>query len=114
MLSTFATELSKRLSQNEEPDVAVHALCPGAVNTNIAKEAPAWSKPLIKVIFSLFFRNPKKAAEPAMYFACSPSVEGKTGLYLHLMSQKEMDEKALDAQNGEKLWEASEALLAKL
>ena len=114
ILNAFVTELTKRLNPNGELDVSVHALCPGAVNTNIAREAPALMKPLVKVMFALFFRSPKKAAEPALYFACSPDMEGKTGLYLHLMTQKDMDEKALESEAGKKVWEKSEELLERI
>ncbi|MEM9327412.1 MAG: SDR family NAD(P)-dependent oxidoreductase [Bacteroidota bacterium] len=64
MLTTFAMALHERLSQREDQPVHVHALCPGAVNTNIAREAPAWSKPLLRLVFSLFFNSPEKSKGP--------------------------------------------------
>ena len=111
LLNTFAAELERRLNTEKTTKCAVHVMCPGAVNSNIAKESPAIFKPLIKVIFSLFFASPTKAAEPVLYLACSPEIEGKSHIYLHLMQQKQMDDKALNVDNGEKLWKKSEELL---
>jgi NAD(P)-dependent dehydrogenase (short-subunit alcohol dehydrogenase family) len=111
LLTTFASELSRRLNPSGETRCSVFALCPGPINSNIAREAPALFKPLLKLIFRIFFRSPEKAVMPVVYFACSSEPEGKPLDYLFLMSRKEMDPKAMDEENGEKLWRYSEALL---
>lgn len=111
LMTTFACELSRRLNPSGQTRCSVFALCPGPVNTNIAREAPALFKPLLKLVFKMFFRPPEQAVEPVLYFACSNEVEGSASDYLFRMSRKEMDPKATDAQNGEKLWQYSEALL---
>jgi len=111
LLNTYAAELERRLNPDGLTNCSVHVMCPGAINSNIAKEAPAIFKPLLKVMFGLFFASPTKAAKPVMYLACSPEIEGKSHIYLHLMQQKQMDEKALQVDNGKKLWEKSEELL---
>ncbi len=113
LLTTFANELSRRLNASGKIRCSVFVLCPGPINSNIAREAPALFKPLLKVVFSIFFRPPEKAVAPVVYFACSREVMGKPIDYLFLMGRKEMDSKATDDQNGEKLWEYSEALLEK-
>lgn len=114
LLTTFVNELSRRLNINGIVKYSVFALCPGPVNTKIAREAPALFQPLLKGIFSLFFRSPDKAAEPVVYLAASPDMEGKMLDYLFLMSRKEMDVKATDPENGKKLWDLTERLLARL
>jgi NAD(P)-dependent dehydrogenase (short-subunit alcohol dehydrogenase family) len=111
LLTTFANELSRRLNPAGKTNCSVFALCPGPINSNIAREAPAIFKPLLKLVFRIFFRSPEKAVQPVVYFACSPEPEGKPIDYLFLMSRKEMDPKATDTENGEKLWRYSEALL---
>ena len=111
MLNTFASELHSRLNPDGQTNVAVHALCPGPVNSNIAREAPFIFKPLIKIIFSIFFRSPFKAAEPVLFLSCSSQIENKSGMYLYLMSQKEMDERANDPKIRNNLWIKSEQLL---
>jgi NAD(P)-dependent dehydrogenase (short-subunit alcohol dehydrogenase family) len=111
LLTTFASELSRRLNCSGKTRCSVFALCPGPVNSNIAREAPVFLKPILKLVFSIFFRSPGKAVQPVLYFACSPEVTSKPLDYLFLMSRKTMDSKATDLQNGEKLWHLSEALL---
>jgi NAD(P)-dependent dehydrogenase (short-subunit alcohol dehydrogenase family) len=113
LLTTFANELSRRLNSSGKIRCSVFVLCPGPINSNIAREAPVVFKPLLKLVFRIFFRSPAKAVQPVVYFACSPEVTGKPIDYLFLMSRKEMDFKATDAQNGEKLWQLSEELLEK-
>ncbi len=114
LMTTFANELSRRLNPDGETNYSVFALCPGPVNSNIAREAPKVFQPLLKLTFSLFFRSPEKACIPVLYLAASKDVEGKAIDYLFLMSRKEMDEKARDEENAEKLWKLSEELRTKL
>lgn len=111
LMTTFAMELSRRLNPNNNTNFSVFSLCPGPVNSNIAREAPAFFQPLLSLVFKVFFRSPETACEPVVYFAVSQEVEGKTNDYLFLMSRKEVDEKASNAENGKMLWEKSEALL---
>jgi len=110
LLVTFAKELSLRLNQNGS-NYSVFALCPGPVNSNIAREAPLIFKPLLKLVFYIFFRSPKKASEPVLYLTASASEETKAFDYLFLMERKPIDEKASDPDNGKKLWQLSEDLL---
>ena len=114
LLTTFAFELSRRLQANGRRPVSVFSLCPGPVDSGIAREAPAIFQPLLKLIFALFFASPRKAAEPVVYLAVSKDLEGKPFDYLFKMSRKEIDEKASDPDNGEKLWKMSEELLQTL
>jgi NAD(P)-dependent dehydrogenase (short-subunit alcohol dehydrogenase family) len=117
LLVTMASELSRRLS-NSTPGTAsgtpVFALCPGPVNSNIAREAPRVFQPLLRLVFSIFFRSPRVACRPVVYLAASSEMEGRTGEYLFLMQPKEMDGKATDPANGKRLWELSEALRDRL
>lgn len=107
MVSTFAQALARRLSDEARVRIAVHSLCPGAVDTNIAREAPAWTKPLLKVVFRAFFRSPEAAAEPALYLACHPGLAARTGVYLHLLQEKAPASAALDATAQDGLWAAA-------
>jgi len=113
LMTTFANELSHRLNPNGRLHYSVFALCPGPINSNIARESPVIFKPLLKVVFGIFFRSPAVAVKPVIYFSASQEVKDKTMDYLFLMSRKEMDSKATDHQNGDKLWRLSEALLQK-
>ena len=113
LLTTFANELSRRLNAGDQLKYSVFVLCPGPINSNIARESPVIFKPLLKLVFGIFFRSPAVAVQPVVYFASSQEVKDRTIDYLFLMSRKEMDAKASDHLNGEKLWTLSEALLQK-
>jgi len=113
LMTTFARELSRRLNPDQHPGYSVFALCPGPVNSNIAREAPAVFQPLLKLTFRLFFRSPEQACEPVVYLAASKDVEGKPNDYLFLMSRKPVDDKADNPENGKRLWKLTEDLFAK-
>lgn len=110
-LLTLASELARRL---EPRGIAVHATCPGAVDSNLAREAPRWSKPLLRVAFRLFFRAPSEAAEPSLHLCLAPHLEGRTGIYLHQWVGKDPDARTLDPERGRAQWEATESLLTRL
>ena len=113
LLTTFSVELSRRLNENQDSIIAVRSLCPGPVNSNIAREAPKLFTPLLKLVFSIFFRSPQKACEPVVYFAAKSDLE-ETFDYLFLMTRREVDTRALHPSNGSRLWQESEALLSSL
>ncbi|MCB9283605.1 MAG: SDR family NAD(P)-dependent oxidoreductase [Lewinellaceae bacterium] len=111
ILNTYAVELSRRLNPNGRIDVGVYPLCPGAVRTNIIRDAPPLLKFALGGIFYVLFQSPEKATGPFVYLGAGPEVEGSTCRYLHMMAEKEMDEKVYDAEAGKRLWERSEEIL---
>jgi len=113
LLETLTAELARRLAgpPGEPPDVAVHSLCPGAVATGIAREAPPWAKPLLGVVMKVFFRPPADAASPVVYLAAGRAVEGRTGVYLHVTVDKSRAETAADASTSGAIWARAEELL---
>ena len=113
ILCTFATELSRRLNPGESVDVAVHALCPGGVATNIVKDAPPLLKPIVTAVLRRLFQSPTEAIGPVVYLCCAEEAGSSTGMYLHMMHRKRVSPVASDPDNGARLWEASEALVAK-
>jgi NAD(P)-dependent dehydrogenase (short-subunit alcohol dehydrogenase family) len=110
-LCTYAVELARRLNPDDGPGVAVHALCPGPVASNIAREAPPWLKPVVGPIIRWLFASPERAVEPVLLLAAGREMEGRTGVYLHMMREKAVASLAADAGNGRRLWEASDALI---
>ena len=113
VLCTFATELSRRLNPGESVDVAVHALCPGGVATNIVKDAPRVLKPIANAALRRFFQSPTEAIGPVVYLCCAAEAGSSTGMYLHMMHRKQVSPNASDPDNGARFWKASEALVAK-
>ena len=108
LLSVYASHLSRRLGDT----ASVHACCPGPVNSDLAREAPIWMKPVLALVMSRFFREPETAAVPVVYLSCARSLDGAMGKYLHYLVEKAPDPECLDAAVGERLFRASEDLLA--
>lgn len=71
-------------------------------------------QPLLKLVFSVFFRSPVKACKPVVYLASSSQVKGKSIDYLFLMQRLDMDSLAADPGNGKWLWDKTEALVNTL
>ncbi|WP_169791564.1 SDR family NAD(P)-dependent oxidoreductase [Sandaracinus amylolyticus] len=108
LAETWSHELANRL----RGEVAVHTVCPGAVNTDIAREAPSWAKPALGATMKAFFKDPALAAKPIVYLVGARAIEGDTGLYVHVTRVKDRAAQARDAELGKRLWDASERLLA--
>ncbi|MCZ0954750.1 MAG: SDR family NAD(P)-dependent oxidoreductase [Rhodospirillaceae bacterium] len=112
-LCTYAHELSRRLNPEGEVRVAVNSLCPGPVNSNIAREAPPFLKPVLYPVMKLLFASPEKAARPVIYLCCAEKMGRHSGVYLHLMREKPASPLARDVAAGARLWQASASLLEK-
>lgn len=111
-LSTFTTELSRRLTTATGPSVAVHGLCPGPIASSITRDAPAFLQPLVEAGMRQVFPLPAPAAEPVVYLAAAPELAGESGWYLHLMNRKAASPAASDPALGSALWDRGEAMLA--
>ena len=113
LLCMYATELSRRLNPEGMVEVAVHAMCPGGIASNIARDAPVLLKPLVNPLLRHFLQSPEQAVAPAIYLCCAEAAGSATGMYLHLMQGKSALPAASDPENGARLWEASARLVAK-
>ena len=113
VLCTFATELSRRLNHAGRVDVAVHAMCPGGVDTNISRDTPLLLRPIVKPVLRHFFQSPEEAIAPVIYLCCAEEAGRATGMYLHMMRRKSVSRTASDPGNGARLWEQSEVLVKK-
>lgn len=110
-ITTWLTELARRMHDDEGVDVAVHSVCPGPINSNIARDVPRLVRPVLSAVMGLFFASPKKAAEPVVYLTAAPEIEGRTGLYLHLMTPKAPAPQVADPDVGRRLWEQGDQWL---
>jgi NAD(P)-dependent dehydrogenase (short-subunit alcohol dehydrogenase family) len=109
LLNTYAGYLAARLGNT----ASVHSLCPGAVNTDIAREAPEWVKPVLGPVMSYMFRSPEAAAAPVVYLCCAQSLARQTGRYLHVMADKQADPESTDPRVGARLFRESAALIER-
>ena len=113
LVEVWASELSRRLAPGGAIEVAVHTTCPGAVATDIAREAPAWVKPILDPTIKYFFKRPEEGAVPVVWLACARPAVGRTGLYVHVKNEKPRAAQANEPTNGAALWTRSEQLLAR-
>lgn len=96
LMLAYSLGLARTQTADSE-GLAVHTLCPGPIASSIAREAPAWVRPLAGSAMRLLFNSPEKAACPVVYFACSPDAAGTTGDYLHMRARKTPDPRVLEA-----------------
>lgn len=61
--------------------------------------------------FSLLVKSPELGAQPVVYLAVSEDMEGVTGRYYDVMTEKEPAPQALDEEAACRLWEASSRLV---
>jgi NAD(P)-dependent dehydrogenase (short-subunit alcohol dehydrogenase family) len=109
LLEVYAAELARRLAEG----ASVHSLCPGAVDTDIAREAPDWVKPALGMVMKRFFRAPHDAAKPVTYLCCARELEGRTGRYLHGMVEKKAAGQTRDTATGRRLLRDSQRLISR-
>ena len=108
LLNTYATELDRRINGRDgAPTTQINLICPGPVNSNIIKAAPWPLRFVLRAIFTVIFKSPAKAAEPLIYLSGSDDFKGRSNVYLHMFSQKPMDDKVYDQSAGKRLWEMS-------
>lgn len=106
---SFALELARRLEGSRVTSVAFH---PGSVGgSNLGRDGAPW---WLRAVAAIVVRTPRKDCPIAVHLATSPEVEGTSGVFFDergnvVPSIAERDDRA----QGKKLWDLSEALVAK-
>ena len=103
-------ELSRQLEADESP-VGVHHLCPGAVASEIAREAPPGLQAVLKPLMRWAFQAPAEAARPAVWLAAHGGLPSRPSTYLHMRVKKSPSELAMSRETGARLWTEAHALL---
>lgn len=62
--------------------------------------------------FSILVKSPELGAQPVVYLAVSEEMEGVTGRYYDVLTEKEPAPQALDEEAARRLWEVSSRLVA--
>ncbi|XP_032356995.1 retinol dehydrogenase 14 [Etheostoma spectabile] len=106
----FTRELARRL---EGIGVAVNALTPGIVRTNLGRHVhvPVLAKPLFNLLSRGLFKSPEEGAQTSVYLACSPDVEGVQGKCFADCKPQVLLDKATDQEVASKLWDMSEIMV---
>jgi NAD(P)-dependent dehydrogenase (short-subunit alcohol dehydrogenase family) len=102
----FTYELSRRL---EGTRVAVNAMHPGLVRTNLGGNSGIISK-MIWSLITLFAKSAEDGAKTIIYLATEPRIENITGKYFS--NEKEVNSSTLsyDEKISERLWSMSKKL----
>ncbi|XP_063057514.1 retinol dehydrogenase 13-like isoform X2 [Engraulis encrasicolus] len=108
----FTRELAKRL---EGTGVTVNALHPGVVATDLGRHTglhqSQLSSTVLSPFFFLFVKSPTLGAQSSVYLTVAKELEGISGRYYDVMTEKDPAPQALDDKASERLWHASVALL---
>ncbi|MEN0068252.1 MAG: SDR family NAD(P)-dependent oxidoreductase [Myxococcota bacterium] len=103
LLHTWTEALAKRAD-----DLHVLHLCPGAIATDIAREAPGWLRPLVGPVMRTFFPGPDRVASWVCWVIASPEFDDQSGVYFHLGREKPPGEGVRDPNVGTPLWESAQ------
>ncbi|KAM9852816.1 uncharacterized protein ACBR49_003679 [Aulostomus maculatus] len=103
----FTHELAKRLQGTK---VTCYSLHPGAINSELARNANSIMKTLMQPIFLFFFKNTVQGCQTTLHCALQEGLEPLSGRYFSNCSVREVYPKAKDDAAAKKLWELSERL----
>ncbi|KAM3859557.1 retinol dehydrogenase 13-like [Diretmus argenteus] len=111
----FTRELAKRLEGKSNTGVTVNAVHPGVVATELGRHTglhqSQFSSSILSPFFSMLVKSPELGAQPSVYLAVAEELEGVTGRYYDVMTEKEPAPQALDEEVARRLWEASSRLV---
>nr|CAH0099275.1 unnamed protein product [Daphnia galeata] len=88
--------------------VTVNCLCPGAVNTQIFRNASSLFQTMLGVLIPVFFKNVKEGAQTSIYLAVAEDIAGITGQYFTDCKISQTSKLGQDLGLAKKLWEISE------
>ncbi|XP_030623346.1 retinol dehydrogenase 13 [Chanos chanos] len=108
----FTRELARRL---EGTGVTVNALHPGVVATDLGRHTglhqSQFSSTILGPLFYLLVKSPELGAQPSVYLSVAEELEGVSGRYYDVMTEKEPAPQALDDEVAAKLWDVSARLV---
>ncbi|EFX80894.1 hypothetical protein DAPPUDRAFT_50761 [Daphnia pulex] len=104
----FSKELAKKL---EPFGVTVNCLHPGAVKTEIFRNAPTWFQIIAAVCIPLFFKSAKEGAQTSIHLAVADEVANVTGEYFSDCKIAKTSKLAKDLELAKQLWEVSETFV---
>ena len=107
----FTRELARRFGSGPQTANTLH---PGVIATNIVRTLPAPAKLAFEILAPLALKTPAQGAATQAYLAASPAVAKVTGAYYADCNPSETLPVGRDMALAGRLWEASEALVARL
>jgi WW domain-containing oxidoreductase len=107
----FARELARRLGSGGRTSNTLH---PGVIATNIVRTMSAPARAAFRILAPLALKTPAQGAATQAYLAASPAVAKVTGAYYADCNPSDTTPLGRDMALAARLWEASEALVARL
>ena len=101
----FTRELARR-----EPSIAVNALHPGSISTNIWKQQSRPVRSVLQLGVRLFGRllpSPETGAAPVTRLASDPALDGVTGRYFKRFREAQPSSRGLDDAAAARLWDVA-------
>lgn len=105
----WAAELAERLRGS---GVTSNSLHPGVIASNFGASGPGWMRFGVQLVRP-FLITPEKGARTSLHLATAAEVEGVTGKYFDKRKPARADRRMEDAAVRRRLWELSEALVAR-
>ncbi|MDQ3035634.1 MAG: SDR family oxidoreductase [Myxococcota bacterium] len=103
----FTRGLAKRLA----PGQSVHSIHPGVIGTNLARSMGVIGKVFV-FFLRLFAKSPAQGAATSVFAATAPELAGSSGSYLADCALASASPQGLDGELAERVWAASEQLVA--
>jgi WW domain-containing oxidoreductase len=107
----FTRELGRRLGNGTQTANTLH---PGVISTGITRTIPAVAQLVMKMASPLILKTPAQGAATQCYLATSPAVAQVTGAYYADCNPSETTPIAGDMTLAARLWQESEALVARI
>jgi NAD(P)-dependent dehydrogenase (short-subunit alcohol dehydrogenase family) len=107
----FTRELARRLGSGTQTANTLH---PGVISTGITRSIPAVAQMAMRMAAPLILKTPAQGAATQCYLATSPAVAKVTGAYYADCNPSETTSIARDTTLAARLWQESEALVARI
>jgi len=108
----FTRALARRLG--DTAGQTANCLHPGVIATNLMRSVPVIGRLALTVAAPLVLKTPQQGAATQCYLATSPDVAAVTGRYFRDCNPAQPWPVGRDDQAAERLWQVSEAIVAKL
>jgi NAD(P)-dependent dehydrogenase (short-subunit alcohol dehydrogenase family) len=107
----FTRELARRLGGGTQTANTLH---PGVISTGITRTLPGLAQAAMRMASPLVLKTPAQGAATQCYLAASPAVAKVTGAYYADCNPSETTPLARDMSLAARLWQESEALVARI
>lgn len=106
----FARELARRLPEGQ----VAHAVHPGVIATNLARNLPGFAQKVFPLLGPLFLKTVEQGAATQVWAATHPTNGARTGEYLADCNVAKSSKHGRDADLARRLWSVTVDIVAEL